>query len=84
MLCWRVCVPQVVVFTRDSSGGRVTIDSKGRPVVHYWPCATTRRHLMEVSAWLASRWAAGPACLAASQWLAIWLSGAVCLRELHP
>lgn len=36
-----------VLFTRDSSGGRVRIDSEGRPVVSYWPCPTTRSHLME-------------------------------------
>jgi hypothetical protein len=46
---WFVCcVVQAVVFTRDSSSGRVRIDSEGRPVVTYWPCETTRKHLMEV------------------------------------
>lgn len=42
------CAMQTVLFTRDSSGGRVGIDSEGRPVVTYWPCATTREHLLEV------------------------------------
>lgn len=42
---------QIIQFTRDSSGGRVHIDSEGRPVVTYWPCETTRKHLMEVSTW---------------------------------
>lgn len=40
---------QIIQFTRDSSGGRVRIDSEGRPVVTYWPCETTCKHLMEVS-----------------------------------
>jgi len=39
---------QTIQFTRDSSGGRVKIDKEGRPVVSYWPCPTTRQHLMEV------------------------------------
>lgn len=37
-----------VVFARDTSSGQVTIDGQGRPVVHYRPCATTSRHLLDV------------------------------------
>lgn len=40
----------IVVFARDSSAGRVLIDSAGRPVVHYSPCSSTRRHLLDVRA----------------------------------
>jgi hypothetical protein len=41
-------VVQSVLFTRDSGSGRVRIDSEGRPVVSYWPCQATSKHLTEV------------------------------------
>jgi hypothetical protein len=37
-----------VVFVRDSSSGKVTVDAAGRAVFDYWPCETTRKHLLEV------------------------------------
>lgn len=43
-------VSSCVVFTRDSDSGRVTLDSEGRYIIHYWPCQQTLQHLLEVSA----------------------------------
>lgn len=38
-----------VIFTRDSSSGRVEIDNDGWPVIKYWPCDQTLEHLLDVS-----------------------------------
>lgn len=50
----------MVVFTRDTGSGRVSIDREGRPVISYWPCPTTRKHLMEVGEGVFCGWS----CLA--------------------
>ncbi|KAI8471477.1 MAG: hypothetical protein J3K34DRAFT_520556 [Monoraphidium minutum] len=36
-----------VVFARDQGSGRVTIDGRGRPRLHYWPDAATRKSILE-------------------------------------
>lgn len=38
-----------VIFTRDSSSGRVEVDKEGRPVIKYWPCQQTIEHMLDVS-----------------------------------
>lgn len=35
----------IIVLTRDRDGGRVTVDAKGRPAIHYWLSAHDARHL---------------------------------------
>ncbi|GBF98468.1 long-chain-alcohol oxidase-like [Raphidocelis subcapitata] len=36
-----------VIFARDRGGGRVTVDGRGRPRVHYWPTPETARSVLE-------------------------------------
>ena len=35
-----------IVLTRDTGEGQVTLDRQGDPVLHYWPNAPDRRHLI--------------------------------------
>ena len=39
-----------VVFARDTGSGRIAIDAKGRPRVHYWPAKETQQNVLKVGA----------------------------------
>ncbi len=38
-----------LVITRDMDSGQVTIDSEGRPRLHYWPSKHDAANIMKVS-----------------------------------
>lgn len=37
-----------LIFVRDRDAGRVTIDSSGRPCLHYWPSSYDQESIMQV------------------------------------